>query len=243
MTPCAIGCTRSPASLSAPANVSTNSCARSTSASSHSRISGVNAPTRSTCVPSRTHAPRTTGSRAVVAHETMSASASATVRSGAGSAGRWWDRSNAAVRVARSNERPQTLIRSIGRTAQWAAATYGASAPVPTTTTCFESARERYVDARAEAAPVRRKVIASPSIKATGWPVVPSISRYSAATLGRPRSRLRGNTVTIFTPSPAPSHAGISNRRSPSGVTGWLARTGAVAPARNASRSASTSDG
>ena len=243
IVPAPSGCTRSPASLSAPAYVSTKTLARRMAASSHSRIAGVKAPTRSTCTPGRSAAPCTIDAVEVVAQVTMSATARAASRSPATCAGSPAAASRAAVAAARSAERPQTSTRSIARTAQCACAMVGASAPVPITSRRFASSRARQVDASADAAPVRRSVRASPSIRARGCPVAPSISTYSAATLASPRARLRGNTVTILTPSPPPSQAGISSSRSPAGVTSWLERTGTLAPATKASRSAATSDG
>ena len=58
----------------------------------------------------------------------------------------------------------------MGRTAACAAAIHGASAPVPASASRRLSARERYLEARAEAAAVRRRVTIVPSTSASGTP-------------------------------------------------------------------------
>ena len=60
--------------------------ARATASSSTSRIVGLNAPTRSRCVPGASHAPRTIGSVDVVAQQTMSAARTAASSSRTGAA-------------------------------------------------------------------------------------------------------------------------------------------------------------
>ena len=95
------------------------------------------------------------------------------------------------VAATRSGRRPQTSIRSMGRATACAAAIQGASAPVPTTVRRELSARERYFEARAEAAAVRIRVTIVPSSTATG---VPSRENATTAawTVGRPRSAFSG---------------------------------------------------
>jgi len=59
----------------------------------------------------------------------------------------------------------------IGRTLACASAMPGASEPVPTISSCELSARDRKLDASADAAAVRRRVTAAPSRIASGAPL------------------------------------------------------------------------
>ena len=79
----------------------------------------------------------------------------------------------------------------MGRMTACAAAIHGASAPVPTTVSRELSARERYFEARAEAAAVRIRVTIVPSSTATG---VPSREKATtvAWTVGKPRHAFSG---------------------------------------------------
>ncbi len=167
----------SPDSLRAPARVSTYTSLRATASSSTSRISGVKAPTRSKCWPGFNHAPRTSGCRDSVAQLTMSAHRVAASRSATGSTDRAPPASDAARSRARPTSRPQMRTSRIGRTNAWLAMRWGTSLPVPTMSKREAWGGDKWRDASADAALVRRRVSSLPSRKARGCPLVASSSR------------------------------------------------------------------
>ncbi len=82
--------------------------------------------------------------------------------------------SSATSVAAAAGERAQTLTRSIGRTARCASASRRATRPAPISARWRASFGASHDAASADVAAVRRAVISSPSIAASGTPVVAS---------------------------------------------------------------------
>ena len=177
IAPSSIACRISPASDNAPLYVSTNTSARATASPSASRISCLKAPTRSRCCPSCSHSPFIIASIASVAQEIMSASCTAASRSVTGSIEKDSTEKFSTTFLAACSRRPQIRTLSISLEVACAATICGASLPVPTISSVFESPRDRYLAARADAAAVRRSVSSVPSSTARGTPVVASIRK------------------------------------------------------------------
>ena len=144
--------------------------ARSSAAASVSRMSFLNAPTRSRCTPGLSHRPSTRGAVDSVAQEIMSAFATVPSRSVHGCAGMPARAQAAAVASACAAVRLQMLTRSSGRIERCASISARPIRPAPTTRSARASRRARRDAAYADAPAVRRAVSSSPSRRASSTP-------------------------------------------------------------------------
>ena len=210
----------SPASRSAEARDSTTIVARAARASSVSRLSGSWEPIATTVAWSATSAPSNSGSRAVVAQQTMSAAATRPSTS----------------TPARS--RPTMSTCSIGRVARSAVTCAWAWGPRPKTSSRRASGTARWRTARAETAAVRTLVTAIPSTRAMGARVAPSKTTHTPWIRGSPP------TVRSLTTGLLAAADGMSSSCPPSSSTVCLGESasGSRPPRSAASRASAACD-
>ena len=130
------------------------------------------------------------------AFDTACGKSEAIVTSAAGSLSRIASRHRSAF----AGDLPHTWIVSIGRTAAWASARYGARCPVPMMRSRLAPGGESAREAKAETAAVRRAVSSLAFMIASVLPVSASLSTNSPAITGWPLSRFSAVTVRILTP-------------------------------------------
>ena len=138
-------------------------------------------PTALTCVPARSHAPSSTGSREAVTVQTMSASATASRALGGrlDRRSRWRFRAASTKRATWAGSRLHTRTRRSGRTSATASRCVAAWTPLPSRARVLASARASARVATPDTAAVRMAVIELASITARRRPR--SVSNRSTA--------------------------------------------------------------
>jgi hypothetical protein len=137
---------------------------------SASLMSGVNAPTKSKCVPGCNHSPQINPSVARVALEIRSDPRTNVSRFRTGVTGHFWANSWASF-CAASGDRFQISTRSNRCAEMCASSCARACGPAPTIPSTRASEGIKYRAASAETAAVRRSVMARASITASSSPV------------------------------------------------------------------------
>ena len=167
---------RSP-DLVGASSVSTKTSLPMKQSAAASTMLGLKLPTRSRWVPGRSQLPWMRGSSERVAQLMMSAwRAAASSDAGVPSSG--WTLGTPCLRrvsastAARTGRGFQMSMCSMSRTARMAAGSSAAMRPAPTTSSRLASLRARRSAPSAAAPAVRRAVMASPSMRASGTPVV-----------------------------------------------------------------------
>src|SRR4051812_8299490 len=202
--------------------------------SSSSRHAGRGAPTAATRAPRLSQAPFSTGSRAVVTVQTMSAprvASSALMQA--------TPFTSLAHFATLSGLRLQTRISDTGRTLRNAAAWVRASTPLPRRATTLGEPEVRQSTATAEAAAVRSAVGQVASRTARVRPVVASMSTMVACIVGRPRRALPGIWVISLVARMPPTSAGFRKNTPSSGGISITLRSGCTT--RRAEKSISAS--